>query len=110
MNTALNYDVDVIDAPDFAESTRSGRVTWDERGNGIWEWQTAPGVFSRDISLQQLHALSTELTVVDEVQPQLPVWTRRKSATSSEMVMSSRQPPHPGNAFEGFLKRLGVPA
>lgn len=57
---------DVIDAPNLTTTTRSGRAAQDERGNSIWEWQTAPGVFSREISAQQLEALeATNLSVLD---------------------------------------------
>lgn len=44
----------------------SGRIAWDERGNGIWEWQTAPGIYSREISAQQLLSLqAVDLELVD---------------------------------------------
>lgn len=57
---------DVIDAPNLTTNTRSGRVAHDERGNSVWEWQTAPGIFSREISAQQLEALeATHLSVLD---------------------------------------------
>jgi hypothetical protein len=35
----------------------SGRVAFDDRGNSVWEWQTATGVFKRDIDSGELARL-----------------------------------------------------
>jgi hypothetical protein len=35
----------------------SGRVTFDSRGNSVWEWQLETGVYSRDVSTQKLKKL-----------------------------------------------------
>jgi hypothetical protein len=40
-----------------AESKRSGRVSFDSRGNSVWEWQLETGVYSRDVSTQKLKKL-----------------------------------------------------
>jgi hypothetical protein len=53
----MTFDsIDVIDASELLDDPdqRSGRAVCDERGNSIWEWQTQPGVFTRDISDHQL--------------------------------------------------------
>lgn len=39
------------------EAGRSGRVTHDARGNPVWEWQTSPGVFEKDVSTTRLKKL-----------------------------------------------------
>lgn len=113
------FSRDVIDAPDFHTNTQSGRVAFDERGNGIWEWQTAPGVFSRDISSQQMLELqANELQVVDEEHSSsaaaTSVWTRRalprKVSKDVELVMPVRRRQESSRGFEGFLRRLGLPA
>ena len=58
MSRSNSNAVDVIDAADLvATESRSGRAVWDDRGNTTWEWQTQPGVFSRDIDTVQLRAL-----------------------------------------------------
>ena len=60
--------MDVIDASGLfrAPVLRSGRATWDDRGNSIWEWQTQPGVFTRDVSEHDLKALEdTNLRLVE---------------------------------------------
>src|SRR5690606_27151389 len=40
-----------------AGSKRTGRVTFDSRGNSVWEWQLETGVYSRDVSTQKLKKL-----------------------------------------------------
>lgn len=45
---------------------RSGRVSQDERGNSVWEWQLETGVYSRDISTQRLKKLDlNDLSIAD---------------------------------------------
>jgi hypothetical protein len=39
------------------ESKRSGRVSFDSRGNSVWEWQLETGVYSRDVNTQKLKKL-----------------------------------------------------
>ena len=115
---AQHIHTDLIDAPDFSMETSSGRATWDERGNSIWEWQTAPGVYSRDISLQQLQALeANNLQLLDHAQPGVDtLWARNrnkpstKAVQANELVMPMRVRPNKGNGFDSFLKRLGLPA
>lgn len=45
---------------------RSGRVTFDERGNSVWEWQLETGVYSKDVSTQKLKKLELdELSIAE---------------------------------------------
>ena len=70
MSKTSRLSADVIDAPDLQSPSnpKSGRASWDDRGNSIWEWQTHPGVFTRDISDHQLLQLqASHLTLVDSV-------------------------------------------
>jgi hypothetical protein len=39
------------------EGKRSGRVSFDSRGNSVWEWQLETGVYSRDVNTQKLKKL-----------------------------------------------------
>ena len=56
MNTVRRHVGDVIDAPDLMKPTvRSGRVAWDERGHAVLDWQTEPGVYSRDVNIHELN-------------------------------------------------------
>ena len=108
---AARYDLDTIEAPDLADTLCSGRATWDERGNSIWEWQTAPGVYSRDISSQRLQELQTCALEVVDYQEDHTDWTQHNRSTqrdSNELVMPLRSRQPVSGAFDAFLKRLGV--
>jgi hypothetical protein len=52
---------------------RSGRISYDERGNSVWEWQLETGVYSRDISTQRLKKLDLDdLSIADTATHQRP--------------------------------------
>lgn len=64
-------DIGHGDGPDAATS---GRAAFDRRGTTVWEWQTAPGVYSRDASttrVQKLQApdLTLEKTAIVKQPP-----------------------------------------
>lgn len=49
-----------------AGDQRSGRISYDDRGNSVWEWQLETGVYSRDISTQRLKKLELDdLSIAD---------------------------------------------
>jgi hypothetical protein len=123
MNNKAHNNYDLIEAPEFKHHLLSGRAGWDARGNSVWEWQTAPGVYSREISSQQLQALqATELRVIDSTPGHISVYTawRRTYADvfarppnqSNELVMPARPKVNgvKARAFDRFLKRLGLPS
>ena len=63
---------DVIDASGLFRKPvfTSGRASWDDRGNSIWEWQTQPGVFTREASEHEIKALeATHLSLVETHAP-----------------------------------------
>lgn len=50
-----------------ARSRKSGRQTYDKSGRGLWEWQTATGVFEQHISDEQLAKLEdSQLTFLED--------------------------------------------
>lgn len=103
-----NSSPDLVDAPELASSPRSGRVTWDERGNSVWEWQTAPGVFTREISSQQLEALeASDLQIVD--MEHLTVRPISGRLHTGQRTTRRRSKPSK-SIFEKLLMRLGLPA
>lgn len=123
MNNKAHNNDDFIEAPEFKHHALSGRASWDARGNSVWEWQTAPGVYSREISSQQLQALqATELRVIDSTPGHISVYTawRRTYADAfarspnqcNELVMPMRRKDTgiKARAFDRFLKRLGLPS
>ena len=51
----------------------TGRVSFDDRGNAVWEWATATGAFGRDVSTDQLRRLEHPgLAILDEGPPTAP--------------------------------------
>jgi hypothetical protein len=56
---------DPSDAP-ADDDPRSGRISYDERGNSVWEWKLETGVYSRDITTQRLKKLDlNDLSIAD---------------------------------------------
>lgn len=52
--------------PSLPARRKSGRAACTERGDAIWEWQVATGVFERDITLEQLKRLEAQdLEIID---------------------------------------------
>lgn len=48
-------------------SKKSGRVTFDDRGNSHWEWQTDSGKFATDIDSKKLKKLTdAPLSITDK--------------------------------------------
>lgn len=107
MNSLQKKNFDLVDAPELVSAPRSGRVAWDERGNSIWEWQTAPGVFSREISSQQLEQLeASNLHIVDMEHVNAHSMSGRLHTGQRTKRMHK---PDKG-IFEKLLLRLGLPA
>jgi hypothetical protein len=68
MSKTSRLSADVIDAPDLQSPSnpKSGRASWDDRGNSIWEWQTGPGVYTRELTIEQLRQLeASHLRIVE---------------------------------------------
>ena len=48
---------------------RSGRVAFDARGQAIWEWEIAPGVFSTDPGTDHLEVLDASASPLSLEEP-----------------------------------------
>jgi hypothetical protein len=44
---------------------KSGRVSFDSRGNAVWEWAMNTGIFKRDIDTKRLEALAANNLEID---------------------------------------------
>src|SRR5215207_272960 len=75
-------------APDSAEK-KSGRVSFDSRGNAVWEWAMKTGIFKRDIDTKRLEALAANHLEIDS-----------ESSRTSDPYNSSKP------SGEGVLKQL----
>ena len=70
------------EAPNTPER-KSGRVVFDNDGRSVWEWQTATGVFTRNVTDDQLTSLATVELELDET---------AKEITSAKVFSTSRRP------------------
>lgn len=71
-----NKHPDAKQTPTAGESgtdKRSGRVSFDSRGNPVWEWQLETGVYSRDVSTQKLKKLDLgDLSIAETARHKKP--------------------------------------
>lgn len=83
------HDSSSADANAPADDARSGRISYDERGNSIWEWKLETGVYSRDINTQRLKKLDlNDLSIAD---------------TASQPGLSDKpSEPMPGGGFNPY--------
>lgn len=83
-----------------ARSRKSGRASFDKSGKGIWEWQTATGVFEQNITDEQLAQLeNSQLTFIAERQEPASVSYfefREKSHTAHRNVAAAKTEPEVG--------------
>lgn len=60
------YDDSQPTRGDAQPQRKSGRVSFENDGRSIWEWQTATGVFTRNVTTDELMRLSdVELQIVE---------------------------------------------
>lgn len=66
-----------------ADGKRSGRVSFDSRGNSVWEWQLETGVYSRDVSTQKLKKLDLgDLSIAETAIQEKPKGLELESGSS----------------------------
>lgn len=68
---------------------KSGRVVFEDDGRAIWEWQTATGLFERNVSEDELQRLEASDLILQE---QLPV--DATPATSTDLNTADGHPLH----------------
>ena len=69
---------------------KSGRVSFDSRGNSVWEWQLETGVYSRDVSTQKLKKLDLgDLSIAE-------------TAIQPGPLSLEEEPPAPGGGFNPY--------
>lgn len=80
--------------PDPGDDQRSGRITYDERGNSVWEWKLETGVYSRDINTQRLKKLDlNDLSIAETAEHQRPPGLGADKSVGSQM---------PGGGFNPY--------
>ena len=94
---------------------KSGRAVFDQSGT-VWEWQTATGVFERQVSEEQLARLeAADLQLVEQPTPNTgrAIYcseqvgrSARKQASTARPAPVRVAPVTPVSAFRQFLRRL----
>jgi hypothetical protein len=81
---------------------KSGRAVFGEDGRSSWEWQTSTGVFTRDITDQQLDALQApQLELVDPCE----AVTVRRPRPALKSAAQAREAPR-GGKLRRLLRRV----
>lgn len=89
-----------------APERKSGRAVFDENGGTVWEWQTATGVFERQVSEEQLSRLeASDLRLVEQSPPAKAVGNVIYGSRTVARTRSPAPRPHVG-AFRQFWRRL----
>lgn len=75
---------------DKPEEQKSGRVTFDSRGNAVWEWSMSTGNFGRNIDTKRLKKLeASDLKIVED-------------PTSKEKTYALKPAKQPGGGFDPY--------
>ena len=86
---------------------KSGRAVIEQDGRSIWEWQTATGVFERDVTIEQIAKLEdADLSLVEEDESGRTIYA--SAANASDRRQSSPAPTDNGSIMTRLLKRIGV--
>ncbi|HJS22134.1 MAG TPA: hypothetical protein VJ764_05715 [Steroidobacteraceae bacterium] len=81
-NTPPNDEQSASQAP---ADKKSGRVTFDARGNAVWEWAMSTGIFGRDVDSERLKKLEApDLKIAED--------TTRKGGKSFGTSVDQRGP------------------
>lgn len=78
------------DETDESDEQKSGRVTFDARGNAVWEWSMSTGNFGRNVDTKRLKKLEAkDLKIADD-------------PTSKEKTFTLRPAKQPGGGFDPY--------
>jgi hypothetical protein len=72
---------------------KSGRVSYDDRGQPVWEWRVDTGTFSSEIDTQQLRQIEEEaaVTLKDEAAPHAVGFDPYSTSVSTEPKKAPRR-------------------
>jgi len=74
-------------------SAQSGRVTYDERGQPVWEWRVDTGVFTRDVDTRQMRQIQEDAAV--KLQEAPPEQSKRFVGFDPYSTAVAKEPPAP---------------
>ena len=88
---------------------KSGRVSFDARGNAVWEWAMKTGSFKRDIDTKRLEALAATHLEIDGSTAAAgadPYNSSRSPSERSTPLSDKLQRDHSGFKSQGRWSRL----
>lgn len=96
------------DKADFPRR-KSGRATFDSDGRSIWEWQTATGVFERNVTSEQLAKLEDSNLALLEDDASAGTTTIYGNVAPAKMSARSAPvaKPAPSTVLSRLLKKIG---
>jgi hypothetical protein len=74
------------------QSTPSGRIAFDDRGQAVWEWRTETGNFKADIDTKQVKALQESTDVSLGEAPTPPISDNPYSTGDKREIIAKRAP------------------
>ena len=102
-----------IDKPPTADKVvefprrKSGRASFDADGRSIWEWQTATGVFERDVTSEQLAKLEdSNLSILEDEQTTGTIYDDRTPTKTNVRLASVPKAPAPKTVLSRLLKKI----
>ena len=102
--TMTDHDSKFAIAAHADADRKSGRVVFDNDGRSVWEWQTATGVFTRDVTAAQLTSLSAVELAIEQSQHEIEhekIFSSAKPIVSSQRSQSKKQT----RSVSAWLKR-----
>jgi hypothetical protein len=90
------------------ESRKSGRAVESDRGHTVWEWQTATGVFQRDVTDDQLRRLEAPDLRIVEFAPRTEtqhIWQARAAGGTDTRGLTRPATPTRGS-LRGLWEKL----
>src|SRR3954462_7318276 len=89
------------------DSRKSGRAVESDRGHTVWEWQTATGVFQRDVTDEQLRRLEApDLQIVEFSKPTQSQHVWESLSTGRMNARQTKSPDRSRSALRGLWEKI----
>ncbi len=88
-------------------SRKSGRAVESDRGHTVWEWQTATGIFQRDVTDEQMRRLeASHLRVVEFSRDRSEHQLWKALSTGRMSALETSKPARSRGALRGLWEKL----
>ncbi|MFL6549620.1 MAG: hypothetical protein ACJ8OJ_13060 [Povalibacter sp.] len=88
------------------DSRKSGRAVESDRGHTVWEWQTATGVFQRDVTDDQLRRLEAPHLKIVEFAPSETQHVWESLSTGRMHARTATRSPERRSALRGLWEKI----